>query len=107
MADSSDARASHLIAQVWQRSQAQVLARLTKLESAAAAAHTGTLAEPQRAEAESIAHKLSGSLGMFGFPKGTQFARALEAEFQLSAPDPATLASLSAALRAELFPATS
>ena len=104
MADSADTRTTQLIAQVWQRSQPQVLSRLAKLESAAAAARTGSLEEPQRAEAEAIAHTLSGSLGMFGFPNGTKFARALEAELKSPSPNPTTLTTLTTSLRSEVFP---
>jgi HPt (histidine-containing phosphotransfer) domain-containing protein len=104
MPDSPETRAAQLIAQVWQRSRPQVLTRLAELENAAAAAAAGTLDEAQRAQAESTAHKLSGSLGMFGFPRGTDLARTLEAELKLSPPD---AEKLTASLRSELFPTAS
>ena len=76
-----------------------MLERLAQLDAAAAAAHTGTLTPEARTEAESTAHKLSGSLGMFGFQTGTECARALEAELQTAAPQPAMLAALAVRLR--------
>ena len=46
-----------------------------------------------------MSHKLAGSLGMFGFPKGTVIARALEDEFHQDSPDPALLSDLTRDLR--------
>jgi HPt (histidine-containing phosphotransfer) domain-containing protein len=93
-----------LIAELWIRNQPLILARLDLLDAAARAAKAGTLDESQRAEAESTAHKLSGSLGMFGYDDGTILARSLEAELQLSAPDAGRVFDLSNSLRAVLFP---
>jgi HPt (histidine-containing phosphotransfer) domain-containing protein len=107
MSDSTQSRASELIAEVWQRSLPQIRERLALLDAAAAAAQSGTLAEPQRAAAESVAHKFSGSLGMFGFPEGTDLARALEDEYRSESPNPDVLAELTASLRAALFPQNS
>jgi HPt (histidine-containing phosphotransfer) domain-containing protein len=55
---------------------------------------TGTLSEASRTEALSIAHKLSGSLGMFGHHQGTDTARAMEQI--LRTPTPETLGRLDA-----------
>ncbi len=90
---------SQLIAELWKRNRPLMLERLAQLDAAAAAAHAGTLSAEARAEAESTAHKLSGSLGMFGFQTGTECARALEAELQTAAPQPAMLAALAERLR--------
>ena len=100
-ADSSTARA---IANLWTKNQPLILERLAQLDAAAAAATSGTLIEPIRAEAESNAHKLSGSLGMFGFHHGTELARELEELLQSASPDPSHLTQLATALRKTLFP---
>jgi HPt (histidine-containing phosphotransfer) domain-containing protein len=102
MPDDEQTLTSKILSDLWQRSQPLILERLAQLDAAATAAHDGLLAEPQRAEAESTAHKLSGSLGMFGYHKGTECARALEAELQLESPNPERLTILSDDLRASL-----
>ena len=42
------------------------------------AAASGTLDEPTRVEALGIAHKLAGSLGMYGYQQGTEVASQME-----------------------------
>ena len=71
----------HLITAVndaWQRYQKPILARLTTIEQAITALETGTLTEELRQKAEQEAHKLAGSLGMFGFAKGSELAKKIE-----------------------------
>ncbi len=93
---------TRLIHDLWVRNHPLMLERLALLDRAAQAADTGELPEALRAEAESTAHKLSGSLGMFGFQQGTAAARALEAELRSSAPQPKRLRELAHELRASL-----
>ena len=95
-------QASKLISDLWKRNQPLIEERLAVLENAARAAQSGTLAEHERAEAESVAHKFSGSLGMFGYHHGTVLARELEGELHSAAPDASRLRELSTALRNEL-----
>jgi HPt (histidine-containing phosphotransfer) domain-containing protein len=104
MAENAQTRTKSLIADLWRKNQPQILDRIALLEAAAAAAQSGTLSEAERTEAESMAHKLAGSLGMFGYPTGTTLARALEDEFGLDSPDPAVLSTLTRNLRTTLFP---
>ena len=104
MSDNAQTSTLKLIADLWERSQPLIEERLAQLDAAATAAHAGLLANSQRAEAESTAHKLSGSLGMFGFHEGTEHARGLEAELHHSKPDPGRLTELSRALRDSLHP---
>ena len=104
MSETDNLSTTQLIAALWKRNQPLILERLDQLDAAAAAAHAGSLSEPQRMEAESTAHKLSGSLGMFGFSQGTDFARELETELRTQSPQPQRLTELSIALRATLFP---
>ena len=106
MSETANASTSQLIAALWERNQPLILERLAQLDAVAAAAHAGSLTEPQRAEAESTAHKLSGSLGMFGFSQGTDVARELETILHTGPPNPARLTELATSLRAILFPTT-
>lgn len=93
-----------LIAEVWQRSQPLMLERLAQLEEAARAAVSGHLPEDLRALAESNAHKLSGTLGMFGFQEGTDLARLLEQDLQQPSANGERLLDLTRDLRRTLFP---
>jgi HPt (histidine-containing phosphotransfer) domain-containing protein len=86
---------------IWQRNRSQVIERLDFLDRAAC---TTPLSEGLRMEAAAIAHKLAGSLGMFGFPEGTRLARILEELLEQSDPDQALLVNLSTELRQTLFP---
>ena len=93
-----------LVAELWRRSLPQVLERLDLLNQAAEAASHGSLPVALRAEAASIAHKFSGSLGMFGFSDATTLARELEHELETPAPQAHLLAELTTRLRGSLFP---
>jgi HPt (histidine-containing phosphotransfer) domain-containing protein len=81
-----------LLADLWQSQLPLLQERLDLIDRTAAEASTGTLSEPSRTEALSIAHKLSGSLGMFGHHQGTDTARAMEQI--LKEPTPETLGRL-------------
>ena len=87
--------------EIWHRNRDQVLERLALLDRAAQAR---PLPESLREEATSVAHKLAGSLGMFGFADGTRLARSLEEHLDGDDPDSDHLAALSTELRASLFP---
>lgn len=63
---------------IWQRSRPEIARRIATLEAAVAALHAGALAEELRARAASDAHKLAGSLAMFGFATGSERAREVE-----------------------------
>lgn len=52
--------------------------RLAALHQAVAALNAGHLTEPVHATARAAAHKLAGSLGLFGFMAGSHLARRLE-----------------------------
>jgi diguanylate cyclase (GGDEF)-like protein len=66
------------IAKLWTQFREPILARMAVLEQAIAALETGKLQEDLRFDAERQAHKLVGSLGMFGLPAGSELARQLE-----------------------------
>lgn len=100
MPDSAQSKTQNMIAALWQRSQPQVLERLALLDRAA----TEPLTPPLQQEAAATAHKLAGSLGMFGFPHGTGIARELELLLETESPDSVQLKSLTNHLRQTLFP---
>ncbi|MDQ3318737.1 MAG: Hpt domain-containing protein, partial [Actinomycetota bacterium] len=88
---------------VWERSRNETIGRVGTLDEAVGALLDGALDEDLRARAERDAHKLAGSLGMFGFPRGSEVARELEQA--LAPPGPAAsdaprLAELAIGLRA-------
>jgi HPt (histidine-containing phosphotransfer) domain-containing protein len=94
-----------LLATLWERNLPTLRERLDVLDRAAAAAASGRLTEASRAEAHGIAHKLSGSLGMFGYHRGTEIARQIEAILDTPAPDTLPrLGALVTALHDTLFP---
>jgi Hpt domain len=94
-----------LLAKLWVSVRPLVEERLVTLDHAAAAASAGTLAEDLRKEAASGAHKLAGSLGMYGYDEGTRVAREIEVLLGGAAPDAVRLEALIAALRGAVFPA--
>ncbi len=79
MKKDEEAKIEILLATLWERNLPTLRERLDILDRAAAAAASGHLTEASRAEALGIAHKLSGSLGMFGYHRGTEIARQIEA----------------------------
>jgi len=82
----------NVLAQLWQKNLPTIRERLDLLDKFAAAASTGKLAEDTRVEALGIAHKLAGSLGMYGYQQGTEVASKMERI--LKSPTPETLLSL-------------
>jgi HPt (histidine-containing phosphotransfer) domain-containing protein len=83
-----------LLADLWQRHLPTLHERLDILDRTASEAATGALAEPSRAGALSIAHKLSGNLGMFGYHHAGKIAS--DIELILRTPSPEGLLRLSA-----------
>ncbi len=102
------AQTEALLAELWQRNRHIFKRRLESLEQAAAAASKGSITREEREEAASTSHKLAGSLGMFGYHRGTEIARELEVlfrDFRLSYPDRIT--PLTIELRETTFPRAS
>ena len=84
-----------LLADLWQRHLPTLHERLDLLTRTATEATIGTLDEMARAEGQSIAHKLSGNLGMFGHHKAGGIASQIEHIFKTPTPETLTnLASL-------------
>lgn len=70
--------ARELISALWERSVPLITDRLNGLDIACEAAVIGRLSPMMRRGAADTAHKLAGSLGMFGYPRGTDVAREIE-----------------------------
>ncbi|MGF1491294.1 MAG: response regulator [Microcoleaceae cyanobacterium] len=69
---------SVLTAESWERFKGLILGRITKLEQACVALQADTFTEEIRKDAEIQAHKLAGSLGMFGMKNSYQLAQEIE-----------------------------
>jgi HPt (histidine-containing phosphotransfer) domain-containing protein len=67
-----------LLADLWQRHLPTLHERLDLLDRTAKVAQSGTLPEPTREEAQSVAHKLAGNLGMFGYNEAGDIASQME-----------------------------
>jgi hypothetical protein len=94
-----------LLRRLWRRSLPLLMERVNVLDRAAVAAHAGTLTRDLREQASAEAHKLAGSLGMFGHADGTDVARKIELLLEAPGPPPpARLTQLVTELRAILFP---
>lgn len=98
-------KTSALLASLWLRHRPVIEERLDVLDRAATAASAGTLDVDTREEAADVAHKLAGSLGMYGYEDGTRLARKLELLLDYRTPDAAQIERLARELRASLsFP---
>ena len=73
------------IAAVWERSSEELERQIATLERAVAALLADDLGDALRTSAHSDAHKLAGSLGMFGLATGSQLAH--EVQQQLAGTD--------------------
>ena len=94
---------AELLARLWRQNLPLLRDRLACLQGAADEALSGTLSDARKTEAVDLAHKLAGSLGMFGYPAGTEIARAMEQHLETAAPvDAAYFARLVADLHAVL-----
>jgi HPt (histidine-containing phosphotransfer) domain-containing protein len=83
-----------------ERNLPTIRARVDLIERAVA--QTPLLADDLRLEAAAAAHKLAGSMGMFGYPEATLVARELEKLLLARTPDSAALAALAFRLRTAL-----
>ncbi len=92
--DQSNGQIDDIIAQLWQKNLPAIRERLELLDQFGSAAGSGSLEEHTRLEALNIAHKLAGSLGMYGYQQGTEVASKMERI--LKSPTPETLVTLRA-----------
>ncbi len=71
------------IAAIWQRQVPQTRERLMLLARAAEElCRTGAISPQLLAESISVAHKLAGSLGMFGYFQSSEYARRVQQELE-------------------------
>ena len=88
------AKTAQLLAVLWERNRPVVEERLAILEGAInSLVATQTLAPETQVDAANVAHKLAGTLGMFGYPRGTDLARLIEEVLELQDPLTATEAN--------------
>ncbi|MEB3830651.1 response regulator [Phormidium sp. CCY1219] len=66
------------VGKVWERFKDRIGDRVTTLEQASNALKSGELNSDLHAKAQREAHKLAGSLGTFGFSKGSEIAKEVE-----------------------------
>jgi len=89
--------------QMWTRFLPQIRERVAVLERVAAAESANELTPAGREEVHAVAHKLAGTLGMFGLSRGTELARELEVTYSReNSPNPGAgerLATVAAELR--------
>ncbi|HEU4634676.1 MAG TPA: Hpt domain-containing protein [Edaphobacter sp.] len=67
-----------LLEDLWRRHLPSTRERLELLQEAVDMAVAGTLDEEKRNEAQSVAHKLAGNLGMFGYKEAGEIAAEIE-----------------------------
>jgi DNA-binding response OmpR family regulator/HPt (histidine-containing phosphotransfer) domain-containing protein len=79
----------NLTAQVWQRAYAKSLGKIAELEQAIALLQVGELDETLAQEAVFVAHKLAGSLHVFGFEVAAQLLQQVEDTFRQQPLSPA------------------
>ncbi|HEX4577212.1 MAG TPA: Hpt domain-containing protein [Edaphobacter sp.] len=87
-----NAQIDDVLLQLWQKNLPTIRERLDLLDQFGSAAASGMLDESTRIEALNLAHKLAGSLGMYGYQEGTEVASKMERI--LKSPTPETLATL-------------
>lgn len=103
--------ADTLMAELWERFKDSFSLQLDVLDRVVVAGQTGALTTDGWQEAKHIAHKLVGSLGVYGLPQGSRLARQIETLLQtersLTAAELEQVTDWLAALRQELQQKTS
>ena len=72
-----------VVAEIRAKLRADFIEKVAVFDRAIAQIKTGTLEDELRREAQAQAHKLVGSLGTLGLPKGSEVARAIEHLFKV------------------------
>ncbi|MCU1323563.1 MAG: Hpt domain protein [Acidobacteriaceae bacterium] len=102
------AETAALIANLWQRQLPTLHERLDTLDRIAASSAHGSISAEDRQEGIAISHKFAGSLGMYGYARGSQVASEMETFLRSDeAFDPGVLLSLTFQLRESIFPTLS
>jgi HPt (histidine-containing phosphotransfer) domain-containing protein len=98
-----EAEIAELLRTLWKQSLPTIRERLASLDDVVTEAEAGRLSAAQQAEGASVAHKLAGSLGMFGYHQGTEHARELELLLEREEhPSPLELRKVASSLRLSL-----
>lgn len=102
-------RVEEATSRVWEKFQGKMLAQVAILGEAAAALTSGKLTKELQQQAKQEAHKLAGSLGIFGFMEGSRLAKELEELLhldclQLKAEEVKHISDLAAAIYREVQP---
>jgi DNA-binding response OmpR family regulator/HPt (histidine-containing phosphotransfer) domain-containing protein len=89
LSEASVKQVHELTAQVWQRAYGKSLEKIGELEQAIANLRADELDEATREQAVFMAHKLAGSLHIFGFELAAQWLQAIEDTFRQPTVSPA------------------
>jgi HPt (histidine-containing phosphotransfer) domain-containing protein len=93
MTEDAAARIAARLTELWRTSRPTILERMTILHSACDSLSRNPLNTEARASGLEAAHKLSGVLGVFGLPQGSEIASSIE--FLLKSGEPLTPDDLS------------
>jgi HPt (histidine-containing phosphotransfer) domain-containing protein len=93
MTEDAAARIAARLTELWRTSRPTIVERLTLLRSACDSLTQNPLNTEARTRGLEAAHKLSGVLGVFGLPQGSEIASSIE--FQLKSDEPLTAGDLS------------
>jgi HPt (histidine-containing phosphotransfer) domain-containing protein len=74
------------LAELWQTSRPTILERMAVLRAAWEALSANLFDHEARDRGREAAHKLSGVLGIFGLPQGSEIASAIEEQLKSPAP---------------------
>ncbi|MGB9028758.1 MAG: Hpt domain-containing protein [Acidobacteriaceae bacterium] len=94
MSEDAAAKIAARLSELWRTSRPTVLERMNLLRSACDTLAQNPADEEARAAGREAAHKLSGVLGVFGLPQGSEIAASVE--HLLESPEPLTTDDLSA-----------
>jgi diguanylate cyclase (GGDEF)-like protein len=81
--ESAEQRIMEKVVQIWQSNRLHSIGYVTLLEQSKNSLALGNFSNSQAQEAAKAAHKLAGSLGMFGFQDGSRLAREVEKLLQM------------------------
>lgn len=84
----AQAKVMAAVQQMWVKFKQSLGAKIALFEQAIAQLSTGTLDQELHASAQAEAHRLIGSLGTLGLPKGSEIMRQIEQLLRLESPEP-------------------
>ena len=93
MSDDPAAKIAARLAEIWRTTRPTVLERVALLQASCETLSRNPADQDARNQGREAAHKLSGVLGVFGLPQGSELASAIEE--LLAAEEPLTPADLS------------